>query len=95
MVVREVVHGYFFPVVPCKLRETLTVSTGNCSCSIVHAQYENHDRFPGHTGNVSCFSEIFMVVREKISMNNFLPYEEVPSAFPYYHENAYTFWDSA
>jgi hypothetical protein len=72
----------FFPVVPWKLRETLTVSTGNCSCIIVHAQYENHEQFPGHTGNVSCFSEIFMVGREKISMNNFLPCEEFPSAFP-------------
>jgi hypothetical protein len=72
----------FFPVVPRKLHETFPKRTGNCSCTIVHAQYKNLEQFHGHTETFHAFSEIFMVVREKISMSNFLPCQGFPSAFP-------------
>jgi hypothetical protein len=60
--------------------------------SIVHAQYENHEQFPGHTEKFNAFSEIFHGSTGKISLNNFLLCEEFPSAFPYYHENVQTLW---
>jgi hypothetical protein len=46
----------FFPVMPWKLREAFPVRAGDCSCTIVHAQYENHERLPGRVVGVSCFS---------------------------------------